>query len=430
MKLQMSTKNLDKTRWIALAASLLLMSTLGLGFIWGLLVGPMIELRGATDAGMASVFTALTLTGAVLTILGGKMVDKFGSTKIILSAIIACAVGQVICGITDGLGGFAFAEVTLLAWQQAVVYIAVYTNVIKMFPDWKGLAIAISCTGISIGGAYLPVMVQKFIDATGFDNMFYYMAVVLTAIGVIGIVLFPDVPEDYLPAGYEEAEEEDETIVVEGGKFIQKDWKGMLKDPAFYMIFIIPILGTTTYMLLSYQLAWIAQDILSITPQESAFLVSGVSIIGIVAGVVGPIADKAGRLIMAVLCFGLGTIAIAGLIFSGSHGIVWFTVCTFVYCFCFGGFATIHPVVISDLFGSVNFGFNYSICYQSVLIASALSPWLGVLGGTDEGDYTLTFTICTAMCATGFVLMVILWVMKRNNIEPQIKKIRNQEANS
>lgn len=201
----------------------------------------------------------------------------------------------------------------------------------------------------------------------------------------------------------------------------------MIKDPAFYMIFLIPILGTTTYMLLSYQLAWIAQDILAITPNQAAFLVSGVSITGIIAGIVGPIADKTGRMIMAVLCFGIGTAAVGGLIFAGSHGIIWFAVCTFLFCFCFGGFATIHPVIVSDLFGSKHFGFNYSICYQSILIASALSPWLGVLGGTETGDYKLTFTICTAMCATGFLLMVLLWLLRRKHIEPKITKVQKKE---
>lgn len=427
MNAQMSTKKFDKTRWIALIASVLLMSTLGLGYVWSLLVGPMIEFRGATEGGMASIYTALTLTGAVLTIIGGKCVDRFGSTKVILSAIIACAVGQLLCGLVDGVAGFAVAEIAFLAWQQAVVYIAVYNNVIKMFPDWKGLAIAISCTGIAVGGAYLPVLVQSTIDKYGFDTMFLIVGVVLTVIGLVSLYFFPDTPKDYVPNGYEIPDYSEDGEIQENGKFVQKDWKGMLKDPVFYIIFVAPILGTSTYMLLSYQLSWIAQDILPITAMQSAFLVSGVSIIGIICSVVGPIADKMSRLLMAVILFAVGTVSVAGLIFAGSHGVIWFTVCTFAFCFCFGGFATIHPVIVCDLFGSKNFGFNYSICYQSVLIASAISPWLGLLGGTDAGDYTKTFTVCTIMCAVGAVLMIVLYLVRRNNVEPQIKKSKKEK---
>lgn len=424
MRAQMGIKNFDRTRWIALAASVLIMSTLGLGYVWSLLVEPMIELRGATDAGMASVYTALTLSGALLTIVGGKCVEKFGSTKVIISAIITCLIAHIIFSFGNGIASFAFAEVVFLSWQQSVVYIAVYNNIIKMFPDWKGLAVAIACTGIAVGGAYLPVVVQNLIDTVGFDTQFLILGLIVTVVGIISLVFFPDTPNDYVPKGYEAPDYEEEGEIVDQGKFIQKDWKGMLKDPAFYIIFVAPILGTSTYMLLSYQLAWIAQDMLPITAMQSAFLVSGVSIIGIICGVVGPIADKTSRLVIGIIVFAIGTICVAGLIMAGNHSVAWFTVCTFGFCFCFGGFATIHPVIVCDLFGSKYFGFNYSICYQSVLIAAAISPWLGVLGGTDAGDYTKTFTVCTIMCAVGTVLMIILFIMKKNNLEAQIKKTK------
>ena len=426
MKLQISAKgkSFGKTRWIALIAGTLLMSTLGIGYIWSLLVGPMIELRGATDAGMASIYTGLTFTSALLTIIGGKCVDKFGSGKVILSAVILNLIGQILCALTDGVGGFAVAEISFLAWGQSVVYIAVYTNTIKMFPDWKGLAIAVSGTGIAIGGVYLPLMTQHFIDTIGFDMQFMAIGGILTVIGIISLIFFPDVDDDYRPEGYEFEEEPEESEIAEDGRFVQKDWKMMLKDPAFYIIFAAPLLGSTTYMLLTFQLAWIAQDILSITEMQSAFLVSGISVIGIVSGIVGPIGDKAGRLNITVLIYAIGTVAVAGLIFAGGHGIIWFTVCAFAFAFCFGGFAAIHPVIVSDLFGSKNYGFNYSICYQSILIASGISPWLGIIGGTETGDYTKTFTICTIMCAAGLILMIVLWKMRRNNLEPQPKKIK------
>ena len=245
---------------------------------------------------------------------------------------------------------------------------------------------------------------------------FVAVGIILAVVGVVSIIFFPDVKEDVNE--FEEGETEENGSAGDG-RFVQKDWKMMLKDPAFYLIFLAPLLGTTTYMLLTFQLAWIAQDILPITEMQSAFLVSGISIIGVISGIVGPIGDKAGRLNVTVLIYAVGTIAVAGLIFSNSHGVIWFTVCAFLFAFCFGGFATIHPVIVSDLFGSKNYGFNYSICYQSVLIASGISPWLGVLGGTDSGDYTKTFTVCTIMCAVGLVLMIVLWKIRRHNLEPQ-----------
>ena len=82
--------------------------------------------------------------------------------------------------------------------------------------------------------------------------------------------------------------------------------------------------------------------------------------------------------------------------------------------------------IVCDLFGSKNFGFNWSICYQAVLISSAISPWLGVLGRTDDGNYTLTFTIAAIMCAIGLVMMIALWVMRKDKLEPQVKKVKDK----
>lgn len=424
MRLQMNTgKGFTKKRWVSLAASLVIMSTTAIGFVWSLYVAPMCELRGATDASMAAVYSALALTGALLTIVGGKLVDKIGCSKVILSAIIAFAIGHIITGMTTDFWGFALPKMTLISWQQSVVYIAVYANVVKMFPDWKGLATAVAGTGTTVGGIYLPVLVQSMIDKLGFNNMFYAVAAILTTISLIGLFFFPDCSDDYIPEGYvkEESNNSSETT-VDDGKFIQKDWKMMLKDPAFYLIFLAPIMGLTTFMLLSYQLAWIAQDILDITAMQSAFLVSALSIVGLASSVLGPIADKVGRLPITIFCYAVGTIGVAGLIFSANHGFVWFVVFAFMYRFCFGGFATFHPVIVCDLFGSKNFGFNWSICYQAVLVSSAISPWLGVLGKTDDGNYALTFTIATIMCAIGLVMMIALWVMRRNKLEPQVKK--------
>ena len=107
------------------------MSTTAIGFVWSLYVAPMCELRGATAESMAAVYSGLALTGALLTIIGGKLVDKFGASKVILSAIIAFAIGHIITGMTTNFWGFALPKLTLISWQQSVVYIAIYTNVVK-----------------------------------------------------------------------------------------------------------------------------------------------------------------------------------------------------------------------------------------------------------------------------------------------------------
>lgn len=418
MALQIKPKNLDRYRWVALFMGMVVISTCALGYTWSLLVEPMIELRGATDEGMATVYTGLTATAAIFTIIGGKLIDKIGSAKVIFSGIIAMLVGMLMCGMSESFAAFAFAQVIVIAWQQAVIYIACMNTAEQLFPDYRGVAVSLTATGLAIGGMWIAPFTQGLIDSMGFSQMFIVEGIVLAVIGCIALFFFPDCPKDYRPAGIKEVEED----VTQGGRvrlnpdFVQKDWKMMLKDPAFYLLFFIPLFASSGYMLLSYQLAYIAEEILTIDAMTAAFLVSGISLMGIVCLVVSPIADRFGRMKIIVVLLFFGALSMAGLVFSESHGIVWFAVCSFVYCFCLGAFAGIHPAVIGDYFGSEHFSFNYSLNYMSILLAAAVSPWLAVFGG-DTGSYANTFMVCAVLCGIAFILAIIILKYKGNNIE-------------
>lgn len=420
MRLQFRPENRDRYRWIALVVGMIIISTAALGMTWSLLVEPMITIRGATESGMATIYSGLTITGAVFTIIGGKLIDKFGPTKALVSCAVMLFIGMMICGLNNSILGFAIAQCIFIGWQQAIIYLAVMTTVERMFPDYRGFAVGLCACGISLGGIILAPETQMLIETVGFDMMFIINGILLSVLILFMLIFFPDYPADYMPEGVKTIEEAGEregkkSQVVLNPNFVQKDWKAMLKDPAFYLLYLIPLCASSGYMLLSYQLAYIAVDILGISEMTAAFLVSGVSVMGFLSVVVGPIGDRFGRMKVTAGILAIGFVAILGLVFCESHGIIWFTVCTFVYCFCLGGFAGIHPSLIGDFFGSEHFGFNYSLGYTSILVAAAISPWLAVLGG--ESSYSGMFIVCTVACGIAVVLSLILLKLKGNNIE-------------
>lgn len=424
MALQMSTKNLDKKRWISIVAAMVLMSTLSLGYTWSLLVDPMITERGATNEFMAACYSGLTISGMIFTLIGGKMVDKIGSTKTNVFSMVCLIIGFLMCGLTHNIWAFAIAQVIFIGFQESVVYIAVFNTATGMFPDHRGLATGLASAGISLGGMIISPLYQSAIDTFGFDGSFLIMGIAITIYGFIAIVFLPDCPKGYKPASFdpeaaELANKKKVSRVKANPNFVQKGYAGMFKDPAFYVLFAIPLLCSTGYMLLAYQMSYIAQDILSITPMQASFLVSGVAAMGFAAKLIGgPIGDRIGRLLWVAIVLCLGTVFIAGLIFSADHGFVWFAVCSLGYCFCLGTFAGATGAITGDLFGSEHFGTNFSVVYMSVLLASAISPWLAVMGRSGEAiDYGPTFTLCTVMCACGAALAVVLYFMRRNKTE-------------
>ena len=338
MKVQISMKNLKRTRWIMLVGGIMLMATLAWSYTWSLMVGPMIDERGATDGLMATLYSAVTIVGALFTIVGGKLIDRFGTTKILVSAIAAFFIGQIICGLTTTVTGFAVGKVIFVSWQQSVLYIAVYSNIIKLFPDWKGLATGLVGMGIPIGGSFMAPLCQHFIETCGFNSMFFVTGGVLSAIAVIGLIIFPETKNLNVEKELGITEQKLAVPSVPNPDFVQKDWKAMLKDPVFYLVFLMPLCGTAPYMLLSYQMAWIAQDMLGISEMRSAFLVSLVSIVGMVTVVIGPITDRFGRLGVTVILFAVGAASCAGFIIAPSYGLPFFVVCTILFVSSVGAF--------------------------------------------------------------------------------------------
>lgn len=427
MKLEVQSKSFDKFRWVSLIAGTIIMMTCSWSFTWSLMVNPMIAERGATDAYMAAIYSAMSITGMIFTVIGGKVINMIGSRKTNIVSIAMFLVGMVLSGITANLWVFAIANILFITWQGSVIYLSVQNTAAAMFPDHRGLAMGVTTAGVSLGGMIISPVTQGLIDTIGFSAMFFVIGIAMFVITIVCSFLNPDVPEGYTPEGMEDAisaqkkkEGEKAKRWMANPNFVQKGYLGMFKDVAFYMLFAIILLCVTGQMLLSYQMSFIAQDILGIPAMQAAFLVTGVTACGFAAKIVGgALGDAIGRLKWLAIVTCLGTVFIAGLIFAGDHDLTWFAVCCFGYCFCIGAVAGMTGAVTGDLFGSENFGGNFSVVYMGVLIASTISPWLAVVGRTAEGgpNYQPIFILCTVMCAVGACIAVAMYFMRRDKTE-------------
>ena len=427
MRFQMNpaTPGFDKKRWVCMAGGFLCMFSLSITWAWSLYVDPMIEI-GATDAWMATMYSITMLVAVPFTLIGGWMLDKFGATMTIFSGAISFLVGSILCMFCNhGIYWFAVG-VVVMGWGGAVIYTAVYANVAKIFPDKRGTAIAVSGLGISLGGMIVSPVAQWLIETVGLEMQFLIVGIAYTIICLIGLVIFPQPKEGYTPEGYintydTEADNGDEK--EEG--FVQKNWKGMLKDPMAWLLFIMPIIGLNTGMMLQGQLAWMAKDMVMVSAATSAWMLSvvlGASSAGkIVWGFIGDMIGrlKTNTLLYAIMCV-CSLILIYVAVKPGEDKMVIFLILTAVLSFAYGGTSSTYPAMVADIFGSKNFGFNFAVMSQSVTLASMISPWIAVIGRLGKGgeaDYTMTFVV-SAVCA--FIAMVLAFVImkkKTGNIE-------------
>ena len=401
---------------------ILLMATLSYGYTWSLMINPMIEFRGATDQLMATIYSVNMVAVSIFTLVGGKLLDRFGSGKIIFSGILAMVIGQIFCSFWTSTLGFALCYVILMGWHGSVVYLAVYDNIMKLFPDKKGTAVAIAGMGIPGGAIFMSPMCQWLIDNFGFDTQFLIMGVIVGAVGFISLFFFFTPPEGYVPEGYAALEKqpvtEDRTVresAQEG--FVQKDWKMMIKDPSFYLLLILPLFGTIAGTIISFQMSWLAQDIVKVTAAQAAWMVSAVSMANTLGKLFwGSIADKLGRLNVNIIIYACMAIITLMLMFAKEGMAIYFMICCIGTIFLYGGTSAIMAPLTSDLFGSKNFGFNFSIVYQAVVAAGIIGPWVAAFA-RGSGNLAIVFGIGAATSAVALAASLILRAKKKDSIE-------------
>lgn len=423
MKLQMSTKNLDKTRYISLVAGFVIMMTLSIAYLWSLYVNPLIEL-GASENWLSIVYNISVVIAIIFALIGGKMLDRFGSTLVILTGLLSFLVGNIMAGFCTSNVMWFNIGFQIMGWGSAVIYIGVFNNMNRLFPDKKGTAMAIASFGIALGGTFIGPIAQWLIDSFGLSMQFHIVGVGLAIVGCIALFFFPNPPEGYVPEGYvASCHEEIETINDDANsRFIQKDWKAMLKDPVFYMIFMYPIIGVQTGMVITSNVTWMAEEMIEITAAKAAWILSATmmasSIGKIVSGVLG---DIIGRLNLSIMVYGLHAVASVGfLIVCMSPSMLSMGTITFFSIFTgvtFGASGALMPALTSDVFGSKNFGFNFAIISQAASIGSMITPWLAFAAKGSMSGYVKLFAVLTVMATISTICAIYIRKTRNDKIE-------------
>ncbi len=416
MKLQMGTKNLDKTRWILLAGAMLICATCAWKQLWSITFNPLQDVYHISVDFLNSTYSIYSLLATLLMLLAGMLVDRFGAGIMIFTGAVTYFVGMALPGISSSPYAFAIGYIIFLSWSDQVVYVGAMSNLAKAFPDRRGLTMSMAAVGISLGEIVFPPLCQKFIETMGLSGQFWMMALILTAVCLIGLLLCPTPPDDYLPEGFQlsgEGEDDAENPDVDKPKgFIQKDWKMMLKDPAFYILFIISIIGAMTGIMLMSQSSWMAQEIAQVTPAQGAWLVSAGGVAAFVGKLFcGWLGDKINRLNLMIVIFVVMAIVMIMMLFCEGKAI-YFVVVMLLGVFFSGGFSATTPAITSDLFGTKYFALNFSIIMCSLPIGMATVPWIATLG-LKTGSFVVTFGIEAVVSIIALILSFIL------------KKIRN-----
>ncbi len=396
-------------RWIALAGCVAASLCAGIGYAWSVFQKPLAAGAGWSAADIALSFTLLLGAGAVASIVAGKVQQYVKPRTVILAGGALIAVGLVCLASVHSLAGvYAFSFVAGLG-MGSVYPGGTMTNVIRFFPDRRGMASGILTAGYGVGGVVCAPLAALLIGRYGITTtlialgVFFFVAIALSSRLVYTAPHFEDHEEPLVEVSPLDG---DDTAA-------DLDWRGMLHTPDFYVLFALFVAGTFSGMMVLGHASPIAQATLGVSPQAAGVVVSFVAL-GMVLGKVGwgSLSDRIGR--YPVFAAMLLVAALALVVLSQATAYFSVVLALATVGLCYGGFLSLMGPVTADAFGARHLGVNFGIMFLTVAVAAFAGPRVAAqVAETDGGSYSRAFVIAAVINVAALVLVAVHMLLRR-----------------
>jgi MFS family permease len=354
-------------------------------------------IMGRTITSLAVVFTVANMTGPVILISGGFFNDRFGPRLIILAGGILFGCGMFFSGFANSPGMLIVTYGLGVSIGMSMVYGSTISNSVKLFPDRRGLAGGLATAAYGAGSIIIPPIAGKLIVVFGVTAAFRILgAATLILIPILSFFIRPPgfVPDGWQPRGVENSAD--------------KNWKGMIADPVFYVMMLLLCCGAFSGLMVISQASSIAQRMAGMSVMAAAIAVSVLALSNtcgrIAAGIV---LDRFGvvRTLAGIFMVSIAGLCILYMVKTGD--IILFYIGILCVGLAFGSVMGIFPGFTAQQFGAKNNSVNYGILFTGFAVSGYFGPT--VMSGVyaQSGSYKNAFLIAAGLAAAGIALSIV-----------------------
>ena len=216
-----------ENRWLIVLGTVIVQMGLGTIYTWSLFNQPLVERFGWELGAVATTFSITSFALAFATMFSGKLQDKWGLRRLIAFAGVLIGLGLMLSSQASSLSMLYILAGIIVGFADGLGYMAALSNLIKWFPEKKGLMSGISVGAYGTGSLIFKYINGGLIDSVGVTQAFLFWGLIVMVMVVGGSFLL------------REARIGNETQTVDGVQ--QKDYtvKEMLKTKEAYLLFII-----------------------------------------------------------------------------------------------------------------------------------------------------------------------------------------------
>ncbi|ALX96125.1 hypothetical protein AV650_22435 [Serratia fonticola] len=375
---------------------------MGLGTIytWSLFNQPLVDKFHWGLGDVATTFSITSFFLAFATLFAGKLQERFGIRNLTLVSGVLVGLGLIASAHVQSLDMIYLLAGVVVGFAVGIAYISTLSNLIKWFPDNKGLISGISVGAFGSGSLLFKYVNAALISGAGVSAAFFYWGVIVMALIVLGSMLLKE-PVQVNQQANQGTLGNDYTV------------RQMLASKEAYMLFVIFFAACMSGLYLIGIVKDMGVQLAGMDLATAANTVSAVAIFNTAGRIIlGTLSDKVGRMRVISFTMLVTILAIAALSFlTLSHTL--FFICVGAVAFCFGGNITVFPAIVGDFFGLKNHSKNYGIIYQGF----GLGALAGSFVANHFGGFHATFMVMGVLSVIS--LLITLFIKAPKAVEQE-----------
>jgi len=394
---------IESKRWFYLVVGTVINIIIGQTYAWSVFVNPLAQQFNWTAADVSIAFAIFHTISCIPIIIAGKMQDYVQPKFIILLGSIVYGLGMIGVGYVSTLNQLYLTYGVMGGLSMGTIYSGIVPNMVRFFPDRRGLVSGTLAAGVGSGA-----MIWAPVAAIMIKN--YEVLPTFKMLGLLYLVLLcglsffiQTAPANFTPAGWTPSATQQKAMNV-----TDKNWLEMLRDPLYYCLAAVIVLGAISGLMIIAHGSPILQSVGQYSAVSAGFWV-GILMLCNSGGRMGWgfISDRIGRMPSLVIIYTILGLALLWLAITPFAVIVPLLITGM----CFGGFMGMLASLTADAFGPKNLAVNFGVMFLPFGIAAFIGPRLAAVIKAGSGSYSQAFLIASVLSFLGIGLAIVASIL-------------------
>jgi oxalate/formate antiporter len=396
------------TRWIQLILGLIAMMAISSPqYVWTLFTKPFQDQLHVSLPVIQWTLTILIVLQTWCSPVQGWLVDKFGPRLLVAAGGLLSGLGWMTASQATSLTGLYLTYGLLCGVGTGIVYIGVIGQMVRWFPDKRGLAAGLAAAGYGFGAILTNYPIYNLLKTSTHQHTLLIFGIIFAAVGILAALPMrsPNASDNLPPP----------QIVTSKRNYEPME---MVKTPVFWLMFFMMSLMATSGLVVVSNFAPFAREfgVADMMVLGTAALPLALTVDRITNGLTRPffgwVSDHIGRENTMGIAFIFEGIAIALFLHFRTDPLMFVILSGLVF-FGWGEIFSLFPSTLTDTFGTKNATANYGLLYMAQGVGSVLGGPTAAFLHDKAGSWVPVFSIVIGLdILTGLLALFVLKNMR------------------